>query len=137
METKGAEPIYLHIIRPFLKPYTSAVDQLLDFTRVVGDVVLGLAALPFLYITEWWQRRFGTEPECLDTETEASSSPLSPVSTSDSRPPVSRTNTSKLVTGSGGSIAEQRQPTRKRSSLLTDQNKGQVGRIPTFSFLSS
>ncbi|KAF9450148.1 hypothetical protein P691DRAFT_644466, partial [Macrolepiota fuliginosa MF-IS2] len=54
---RGAEPIYLHIIRPFLKPYTSTVDQLLDFAHVVGDVALGLAALPFIYIVEWWHRR--------------------------------------------------------------------------------
>ncbi|KIM76421.1 hypothetical protein PILCRDRAFT_48787, partial [Piloderma croceum F 1598] len=35
---RGAEPIYLHLIRPLIKPYVSTVDPLLDLARMFGDI---------------------------------------------------------------------------------------------------
>ncbi|KAK0499552.1 hypothetical protein EDD18DRAFT_1151653 [Armillaria luteobubalina] len=51
---KGAEPIYLHVIRPFLKPYTASVDALLDLARMFGDIIFVLSAFPIRYIHTWW-----------------------------------------------------------------------------------
>ncbi|PBK93877.1 hypothetical protein ARMGADRAFT_902046, partial [Armillaria gallica] len=43
---KGAEPIYLHVIRPLLKPYTASVDALLDLARMFGDIIFVLSTFP-------------------------------------------------------------------------------------------
>ncbi|KAK0447779.1 hypothetical protein EV421DRAFT_161672 [Armillaria borealis] len=51
---KGAEPIYLHVIRPFLKPYTASVDALLDLARMFGDIMFVLSTFPIRYIHTWW-----------------------------------------------------------------------------------
>ncbi|KAK0230254.1 hypothetical protein IW262DRAFT_1337205 [Armillaria fumosa] len=51
---KGAEPIYLHVIRPLLKPYTASVDALLDLARMFGDIIFVLSAFPIRYIHTWW-----------------------------------------------------------------------------------
>ncbi|KAK0491527.1 hypothetical protein IW261DRAFT_1602209 [Armillaria novae-zelandiae] len=51
---KGAEPIYLHVIRPLLKPYTASVDALLDLARMFGDIIFVLSAFPMRYIHTWW-----------------------------------------------------------------------------------
>lgn len=51
---RGAEPIYLHVIRPFLKPYTASVDALLDLARMFGDIMFALSAFPIRYIYAWW-----------------------------------------------------------------------------------
>ncbi|KAF5364182.1 hypothetical protein D9756_000331 [Leucocoprinus leucothites] len=124
---RGAEPIYLHIIRPFLKPYTSTIDQLLDFVHVVGDVVIGLASLPFIYAIQWWNRKFGTVQESLDTETESSSSPVSPAIELKTRLSVSRASTSKPARATAGLVPKPRQPVLKKpSTTLGGQKKGQV-----------
>ncbi|KAI3609906.1 hva22 tb2 dp1 family protein [Moniliophthora roreri] len=41
-KAKGAEPIFLHIIRPFLRPYTSTIDMILEVSRMIGDIVFSL-----------------------------------------------------------------------------------------------
>ncbi|KAK0207025.1 hypothetical protein DFS33DRAFT_1318531 [Desarmillaria ectypa] len=51
---RGAEPIYLHVIRPLLKPYTASVDALLDLVRMFGDIMFVLSAFPIRYIHAWW-----------------------------------------------------------------------------------
>ncbi|KAJ7628093.1 hypothetical protein B0H17DRAFT_552708 [Mycena rosella] len=51
---RGAEPIFLHIIRPLLKPYTSTVDALFDVARMFGDIAFLLAAYPFHVVSAWW-----------------------------------------------------------------------------------
>ncbi|KAJ7098662.1 hypothetical protein B0H15DRAFT_878478 [Mycena belliarum] len=63
---RGAEPIYLHIIRPLLKPYTSTVDALFDITRMFGDIVFVLSTYPFQVVSAWWHEilaRFQTPIE--------------------------------------------------------------------------
>ncbi|KAI0091839.1 hypothetical protein BDY19DRAFT_870960, partial [Irpex rosettiformis] len=43
---KGAEPIYLHVIRPLVKPYTNTLDSLLEFGHHLGDLILVFANIP-------------------------------------------------------------------------------------------
>ncbi|KAH8094892.1 hypothetical protein BXZ70DRAFT_1078847 [Cristinia sonorae] len=43
---RGAEPIYLHILRPVIKPYVATLDVLLDVTHTLGDFLLLLASIP-------------------------------------------------------------------------------------------
>ncbi|KAJ7506570.1 hypothetical protein B0H11DRAFT_2219268 [Mycena galericulata] len=59
---RGAEPIYLHIIRPLLRPYTSTVDALFDVARMFGDIIFLLSTYPFQLLATWWQNTF-THPE--------------------------------------------------------------------------
>ncbi|KAI0036746.1 hypothetical protein K488DRAFT_28418, partial [Vararia minispora EC-137] len=54
---RGAEPIYLHVIRPFLKPYVSTLDALLDMLHSVGDFILLVLSTPLGPILSWWYGR--------------------------------------------------------------------------------
>ncbi|KAF7302226.1 hypothetical protein MIND_00789600 [Mycena indigotica] len=51
---RGAEPIFLHIIRPLLRPYTATLDAVADVGRIFGDVIFLLLAYPFRVAAEWW-----------------------------------------------------------------------------------
>ncbi|KAF9035010.1 hypothetical protein BDZ89DRAFT_1062263 [Hymenopellis radicata] len=50
---RGAEPIYLHVIRPLVKPYTATLDALLDVARMFGDILFVLASYPIRAIASW------------------------------------------------------------------------------------
>jgi hypothetical protein len=41
-----AEPIFLHLIRPVLKPYTPTIDFILEHTASVGDFIALLLSIP-------------------------------------------------------------------------------------------
>ncbi|KAF8638528.1 hypothetical protein AX17_002071 [Amanita inopinata Kibby_2008] len=56
---RGAEPIYLHMIRPFLKPYTTTLDSLLDFMFLICDIVLAAMHVPINPVLSLWRRWFG------------------------------------------------------------------------------
>lgn len=43
---RGAEPIYLHIIRPLLKPFTSTLDAFLELLLMTGDFIFALSTFP-------------------------------------------------------------------------------------------
>ncbi|KAI6130286.1 hypothetical protein EDD16DRAFT_1456588, partial [Pisolithus croceorrhizus] len=50
----GAEPLYLHVIRPFIKPYSIIVDPILEIVRDVGDFVFALLQVPMDYVRSTW-----------------------------------------------------------------------------------
>ncbi|KIY51655.1 hypothetical protein FISHEDRAFT_30231, partial [Fistulina hepatica ATCC 64428] len=72
---RGAEPIYLHIIRPFLKPYTATLDGLLDLSFVFGDFLIALLLLPLRPFATWWYSRVGGEVHVFDEVEDATKSP--------------------------------------------------------------
>lgn len=51
---KGAEPLYLHVIRPFIKPYAIIVDPILEIVRDVGDFLFALSQVPVDYVRSTW-----------------------------------------------------------------------------------
>ncbi|KAH9049698.1 hypothetical protein EDB84DRAFT_1644119 [Lactarius hengduanensis] len=51
---RSAEPLYLHVIRPLLKPYVSTLDAILGFIHNLGDFVLLVLSLPFTAAISWW-----------------------------------------------------------------------------------
>ncbi|KAI4521551.1 hypothetical protein K525DRAFT_256499 [Schizophyllum commune Loenen D] len=55
--SRAAEPIYLHIIRPFLKPHTVALDAILEVATMIGDLIFTVATLPLQPFIMWWQAR--------------------------------------------------------------------------------
>ena len=73
---QGAEPIYLHVIRPLLKPYTSTLDASLELLLMTGDFIFALSTFPIKLGLELWEKGFGFDPSyyyntgILDTETE-------------------------------------------------------------------
>lgn len=90
---KGAEPIYLHVIRPFLKPYTASVDALLDLARMFGDIMFVLSAFPIRYIHTWWCHiRSSSLGQYFDVRQRARSTPHDKA-TSSMRRPSSSTST--------------------------------------------
>ncbi|KAG6811942.1 hypothetical protein H0H92_005171 [Tricholoma furcatifolium] len=53
---RGAEPIFLHFIRPLLKPYTTTIDMVLDVSRMVGDILFVALAIPAEIIQTWYRK---------------------------------------------------------------------------------
>ncbi|KAH0839802.1 hypothetical protein J3R83DRAFT_747 [Lanmaoa asiatica] len=56
---KGAEPLFLHVLRPLAKPYAAAVDPMLELSRDIGDFFFALLQAPLDYIhhilsTSWF-----------------------------------------------------------------------------------
>ncbi|KAG1783026.1 hypothetical protein EV702DRAFT_1059685 [Suillus placidus] len=47
---KGAEPLYLHILRPLIKPYVDTLDPLLDLARDIGDFLFALSQVPLNHV---------------------------------------------------------------------------------------
>ncbi|KAF8559163.1 hypothetical protein OG21DRAFT_1397436, partial [Imleria badia] len=47
---KGAEPLFLHVLRPLVKPYAAVVDPMLELSRDIGDFFFALLQVPLDYI---------------------------------------------------------------------------------------
>ncbi|KAJ6486415.1 hypothetical protein C8R47DRAFT_1128391 [Mycena vitilis] len=58
---RGAEPIFLHVIRPLLRPYTSTLDAFSDVGRMFGDIIFLLMAYPFRLVSSWWHDMFASQ----------------------------------------------------------------------------
>ncbi|TEB23795.1 hypothetical protein FA13DRAFT_1797822 [Coprinellus micaceus] len=67
---RGAEPIFLHIVRPVIKPYTTTMDGTLELLRMTGDFLFALSAYPVHIGKAWWRRRFGPKIEAYDSDSE-------------------------------------------------------------------
>lgn len=51
---RGAEPVYLHVIRQLIKPHTQTVDTLLETTHLFGDFLLVLVSWPTQILYAWY-----------------------------------------------------------------------------------
>ncbi|KIM35158.1 hypothetical protein M413DRAFT_449867 [Hebeloma cylindrosporum] len=67
---RGAEPIYLHLIRPLIKPYTRTLDATLDILLLTGDFIFALSTYPIRLALDWWNKRYGLYYEPFETEQE-------------------------------------------------------------------
>jgi hypothetical protein len=70
---QSAEPIYLHVIRPLLKPYVSTIDAVLNFVHNLGDFILLILSLPFTAAISWWYGTSTDEDQAGLTEAESES----------------------------------------------------------------
>ena len=70
---QSAEPIYLHVIRPLLKPYVSTLDAVLSFVHNLGDFVLLILSLPFTSVISWWYGPSADEDQTGLTEVDSES----------------------------------------------------------------
>ncbi|TCD63953.1 hypothetical protein EIP91_004721 [Steccherinum ochraceum] len=52
---RGAEPIYLHVLRPVVKPYVATLDVLLNLTHTLGDFLLVLAGVPVEFVMSFYR----------------------------------------------------------------------------------
>ena len=61
---QGAEPIYLHLVPPIIKPYTKTLDAILQLLLLVAviieDFVFALSNYPVQLTLQWWHKRYGT-----------------------------------------------------------------------------
>ncbi|KAI0331325.1 hypothetical protein GY45DRAFT_1370142 [Cubamyces sp. BRFM 1775] len=53
---KGAEPIFLHIIRPAIKPYSGVLDALFDGLSSAGDLLILIASIPLQTAQGYYRR---------------------------------------------------------------------------------
>ncbi|KAH8831711.1 hypothetical protein DL96DRAFT_1459556, partial [Flagelloscypha sp. PMI_526] len=44
--TRGAEPVYLHVIRPLVKPYVPTLDLALDLYNMIGGILSATLRIP-------------------------------------------------------------------------------------------
>ncbi|PPQ94796.1 hypothetical protein CVT25_007433 [Psilocybe cyanescens] len=95
---RGAEPIYLHLIRPLIKPYTGTLDATLELMLMIGDFVLALSTYPIRVGLEWYRKRFGSHSEAFETEETQSGS------TSSNEVNTSELPTSFLATSGAGPV---------------------------------
>lgn len=51
---QGAEPIFLHVLRPMIKPYTYTLDMLLDGGSMFGDFIFLAASIPVRRVRDQW-----------------------------------------------------------------------------------
>ncbi|KAJ7265481.1 hypothetical protein B0H12DRAFT_200261 [Mycena haematopus] len=65
---RGAEPIFLHIVRPLLKPYTSTLDALSDVARMFGDIVFLMLTYPLHLMLSWWHKAFAHRDSTVEDE---------------------------------------------------------------------
>ncbi|KAH9943168.1 uncharacterized protein BXZ73DRAFT_97222 [Epithele typhae] len=53
---KGAEPVYLHVIRPLIKPYTAPLDALFACLFSFADLLILIASIPVNYVLDYYYR---------------------------------------------------------------------------------
>lgn len=70
MDYQGAEPIYLHVLRPLFKPYTPTLDLLLDFFCMIGDILFTLATIPVDLALSWYRSSMFYTDEVAESEGE-------------------------------------------------------------------
>ncbi|KAI0068741.1 hypothetical protein BV25DRAFT_1817654 [Artomyces pyxidatus] len=70
---RSAEPIYLHVIRPLVKPYVATLDSVLDFIHNVGDFILLVLSLPFHGVWSWWHGSRSYDGQIALTEADSES----------------------------------------------------------------
>ena len=86
MFDQSAEPIYLHVIRPLLRPYVSTLDAVLAFVHHLGDFILLVLSLPFSAAVSWWYGPSTDEDQAGLTEADSESVRSYP----DEQPPTYR-----------------------------------------------
>ncbi|KAI0939848.1 hypothetical protein AcV5_001123 [Taiwanofungus camphoratus] len=53
---RGAEPIYLHVFRPVIKPYAATMDSCLELAFSLGDFLLLVSSLPIQVIMGYFKQ---------------------------------------------------------------------------------
>ncbi|KAL5527737.1 hypothetical protein ACEPAG_6538 [Sanghuangporus baumii] len=69
---RGAEPIYLHVMRPLVKPYVATLDYALELVHMLGDFITLLISIPLGFIINWW-RPSASAPETSSPASESES----------------------------------------------------------------
>ncbi|PPQ69893.1 hypothetical protein CVT26_014156 [Gymnopilus dilepis] len=80
---RGAEPIYLHVIRPLVKPYTRTLDATLELMLHIGDFIFALSTYPIRLGLDWYRRKFGSSQSAFDFDSDTQSSTSNAVNTSE------------------------------------------------------
>ena len=55
--------MYLHVLRPCIKPYVATLDLSLDIVQNVGELLFLILALPYYAVTNWWNPSKPVAPE--------------------------------------------------------------------------
>jgi len=124
---QGSEPIYLHLIRPLVKPYTRTLDATLDVMLTLGDFIFALSTYPLRIALQWWHQRFGRYDNHSGTDTDSdtdSSNSLTPSDLPSSfiastdlplEPPNREGNPIQFPRKTGQSKSDNRRPSASRT----------------------
>ncbi|KAI0650430.1 hypothetical protein C8Q79DRAFT_1006698 [Trametes meyenii] len=90
---KGAEPIYLHLLRPLIKPYTPVLDALFEGLHSVGDLLILIALIPVQHAQDFYRRWTSSlDPPAPDVNSWHADAPRAPGRPSAHRAYVSESN---------------------------------------------
>ncbi|KAG6877370.1 hypothetical protein C0993_008146 [Termitomyces sp. T159_Od127] len=76
---KGAEPIFLNFIRPLVKPYSPTIDLVLDLSRMFGDILFVVLAIPTEYVHVWYKKYVSRSDNSLYSETDSNPTTTTPL----------------------------------------------------------
>lgn len=118
---QGSEPIYLHILRPCLKPYVATLDVLMSVTHNIGDFVLLLLSIPVQYVSEQYEHLFSRRTKRERSSRVEGQQPPAPVprSADETRRPTTdrrSSSSSQRVPSVKGTTRDTRPSTRGRNS---------------------
>ena len=121
---QGAEPIYLHLIRPIIKPHTRTLDASLELLLMVGDFLIALSTYPVQLAVQWWKKRFAwffEPPRFEDSSDESSNEVTSEVSSTfaSSCQPFARGGDIQNL-----STSSNRNPNENRRPYISPGNRG-------------
>ncbi|KAH6914595.1 hypothetical protein BKA70DRAFT_1140796 [Coprinopsis sp. MPI-PUGE-AT-0042] len=107
--SRGAEPIFLHVLRPLIHPYDASIDGTLDVLRMTGDFIFALGAFPIQQAIKFLRSRFEFLASYLPGDDFDNTCEPSEVEAKAGRPTASRQSTGATVRGS-------RKPASRRPS---------------------
>ncbi|PFH50142.1 hypothetical protein AMATHDRAFT_85966 [Amanita thiersii Skay4041] len=128
MRARGAEPIYMYLIRPFLKPYAPTLDAILDLLFLIGDLLIAVCAVPLEICMNLWRKKFGYGYFFKqDTSSEDQTKAETPLEPPDKEVPMARIVS---VSSSGGSQIPKRPNEVLRAGSRTSSTRSNLNEQP-------
>lgn len=74
---RGAEPIFLHVVRPFIKPYAATLDASLEFASTFGDLFILFTMIPVHFVLNHYRRWTSSGAKSTQAKQSAAETPKS------------------------------------------------------------
>ncbi|KAG8218517.1 hypothetical protein J3R82DRAFT_4155 [Butyriboletus roseoflavus] len=128
---KGAEPLFLHVLRPLVKPYAALVDPTLELSRDIGDFLFALLQVPLNYVlsSSWFPSWNAGESE----EEPGESSSGARISSADSRNSTRTSSHSSIpiLADHGGAVQTSRVQNQRHGSVRSVSDNQRLSGRPS------